>query len=408
MNMHKLQLVARNTFTQQVHNRSFLILTLALPLVVVLSAVVPSIAAGKAPEGALGCVDLSGRLTLPSGGTIPADGGLSLVPMANEATAGASVKAGETIGYIVVPQDYMGQGRLLYYGDRGPTTGMNQALGVALRRAIAPDAPEWVLARLEEPAAWRYQDLETGRTLEQGLEVQLWALFPMAMGMMFILLLSITLSAVGPAVVREKEERSMEMILTSLSPDELVTGKLIGMTMLGLTQVAIWLGAAAVALVIMWISEGGRGVPTLRWPVLGWAALLGVPGYLLYAALAAGLGIMAGTREQARQTSGFLSVLAVAPTFILMNVLGDPDGVAAIAMSLFPPFAPTVTLFRMLGTEVPTWQLAAAVVLLWISVIVALWATARVYRASALLYGQNLSVRHIWRALVAGGAGRMA
>jgi ABC-2 type transport system permease protein len=404
--MSKLWLVARNTFGQQAHNRFFLTLTLALPLVVVLSAVIPTLAAGKAPTGALGCIDLSGRLALPAGGLTVAGDGLALVPMADEADAGASVRAGETIGYVLVPQDYMQTGRILYYGDRSPTDGTVVALRAALRLAIAPDAPEWLLARLDEPAAWRYQDLKTGRTLEQGLEVQLWALLPMILGMMFILLLSTTLNSVGPAVVREKEERSMEMILTSLSPDELVSGKLLGMTMLGLTQLAIWLAAAVVALVIMWVGQGGRGVPTLRWPVLGWAALLGVPGYLLYAAMAAGLGIMAGTREQARQTSGFLSILAVAPVFILTGVLGDPDGASAVALSLIPPFAPTVSLFRMLVTEVPTWQLLTAVILLWISVALALWATARVFRASALLYGQTVSARHVWEALTAGRAGR--
>ncbi len=111
------------------------------------------------------------------------------------------------------------------------------------------------------------------------------------------------------------------------------------------------------------------------------------------------LGILAGSREQARQTSGLLSMLAVVPLFVLTGVMSDADGPLAVALSLIPLFSPTVALFRMLVTTVPNWQLWTALALLWLAVIAALWATARVFRASALMYGQALSPRHIWSAL---------
>lgn len=194
----------------------------------------------------------------------------------------------------------------------------------------------------------------------------------------------------------------MEMILTSLRTEELMGSKLLGITLLSAIQLGIWLAAAAVALAIYWIGEGSGGFPALRWPVLGWGLLLGVPGYLLYAALAAALGILAGTREQARQTSGLLSMLAVAPLFLLTNVLGAPDGTMAVVFTLIPFFAPTVAFFRMMLTEVPSWQLWSAFALLWIAVGAALWVTARVFRLAALLYGQRPDLRQIWRTVLAG------
>jgi|GEM_PF-859401 len=409
MNLHKVWLVAWTTFRQAIQNRFFLILTLALPLVFVVSAAVPILAQSRTPEGALGCVDLSGQLTLPADGLsseIEGDGVLTLVPVADTSVAEAGRQAGSLVGYIVIPEDYMASGRVIYYGETQPTPGLQQALGALLRRALAPEAPDWVLARLSDGSDWLYEDLETGRTLSGDLEVQLWALMPMALGMVFILLLSTTLNSVGPSVVREKEERSMEMILTSLRTEELMGGKLLGITLLSAVQLGIWLAAAAVALAIYWIGEGNGGFPTLRWSLLGWGLLLGVPGYLLYAALAAGLGILAGTREQARQTSGFLSILAVAPLFLLTTLLSAPDSTMAVALTLIPFFAPTVAFFRMMLTEVPAWQLWTAFALLWIAVAAALWVTARVFRMAALLYGQRMDPRHIWRTVFAGSGRR--
>jgi len=409
MNLHKVWLVAWTTFRQAIQNRFFLILTLALPLVFVVSAAVPILAQSRTPEGALGCVDLSGQLTLPADGLsseIEGDGVLTLVPVADTSVAEAGRQAGSLVGYIVIPEDYMASGRVIYYGETQPTPGLQQALGALLRRALAPEAPDWVLARLSDGSDWLYEDLETGRTLSGDLEVQLWALMPMALGMVFILLLSTTLNSVGPSVVREKEERSMEMILTSLRTEELMGGKLLGITLLSAVQLGIWLAAAAVALAIYWIGEGNGGFPALRWPLLGWGLLLGVPGYLLYAALAAGLGILAGTREQARQTSGFLSILAVAPLFLLTTLLSAPDSTMAVALTLIPFFAPTVAFFRMMLTEVPAWQLWTAFALLWIAVAAALWVTARVFRMAALLYGQRMDPRHIWRTVFAGSGRR--
>lgn len=397
MNLRKLWLVAWSTYSQQVRARFFILLTLALPLVFVGSASVPILMSSREPDARLGWVDLSGGLVLPeaTGG----EGGLVLAQYGDAAQAEAGLRAGEIDGYLVVTQNYLQDGGVTYYGPNKPAVGLVDALNPILRRALAPGAPEWLHARLNEPAAWRFEALDTGRSLEQGLEVQLWALMPLALAMVFILLLSTTLNSIGPSVVREKEERSMEMILTSLRPEELVGGKLLGIALLTLTQLAIWLVVAAASLAAMWANEGHAGLPDLPWQVLGWGALLGVPGYLLYSALAAGLGILAGSREQARQTSGLLSMLAVVPLFVLTGVMSDADGPLAVALSLIPLFSPTVALFRMLVTTVPNWQLWTALALLWLAVIAALWATARVFRASALMYGQTVSPRHIWSAL---------
>jgi ABC-2 type transport system permease protein len=406
MNLRKLWLVARNTYHGQVRTPMFLIMTIALPLLMVAAGLVPVLLAGRDDGGVVGYVDRSGSLTgtgapAQDSATTADPATVILQPYPDTAAAEAAVMAGEISGYLVVPEDYLAGGRLVYSSTSALGESRRSALAVALRRALAPDAPPWLHERLNEGPAWRYEERTTGRILEEGVGLYLWVLLPFGLAMLFILLLTTTLSSMGPTVVREKDERAMEIVLTSLRTVELVGGKLVGLSLLTLTQLAIWLVGAAIAIGLVWQGEGQTGSPVLPWHVLGWGAMLTIPGYLLYGALAAALGIMAGSREQARQTSGTLSFLAVAPLFAAGGLLGNPDGPVAVTLTIIPLFAPVLGLFRMALTEVPAWQLWTAVALMWLSVLGAMWLAARLFRASALLYGQNLKVSHMWRALKA-------
>ena len=404
MNLHKLWLVARQTYLLQVRSRWFLVLTLALPLIMVVVAAVPAVTASRVPDGAVGIVDLSGRLTLPASATVDTST-LTLVPYPDEGSAEAALSAGEVQAWLLVPGDYVESGRLAFHGGENPTEGLQMALEQALRRALAPDAPAWLHDRVSDPANWRYVDLESGRELNDGLEVILYAMMPLAVAMIFVLLLSTTLNSVAPLVVREKEERAMEILLSSVRPEELVGGKLLGATMVTFLQLLIWLAAGGVAIALLWLTQGAQGWPMLRWDVLGWAALLCAPGYLLYAALAASLGILVGTREQARQMSGLLSMIAMAPLFLLSVIMEEPAGTTAVVLTLVPFFAPTLAFFRMAVVPVPVWQLGLAALLLWIMALAALWVAARLFRAAALLYGQRVSFRQAW-AWLAGSSDR--
>ena len=352
MNLRKLWLVAWSTYSQQVRARYFIVLTLALPLLLVGSAAIPILTGSGEQAAAMGWVDLSGRLA-PVNET-SADGELRLMAYGDVAQAEAGMRAGAVEGYLVIADSYLRDGALAYHGATNPSADTVTRLKSALRHALAPEAPEWLLARLEEPAVWRFEDLDTGRVLEQGLEVQIWALMPLALGMVFVLILSTTLNSVGPAVVREKEERSMEMILTSLRPNELVGGKLLGTALLTLTQLAVWVVVAFVCLCAMWADQGHAGVPDLPWRVIAWGALLCVPGYLLYSALAAGLGILAGNRgagaADVRSPLDGRSSAGV-HAYRRDGERGRPR--CAVALSLVPLFSPTFALFRMMVIAVP-------------------------------------------------------
>jgi ABC-2 type transport system permease protein len=191
----------------------------------------------------------------------------------------------------------------------------------------------------------------------------------------------------------------MEMIITSLSPRELVTGKVLGMTLLSLTQVAVWvLGAgAAIGLALIGVLEPSD--LSIPWRALLWGALLGVPGYFLYAVIASGLGVIAGDKQQARQLAGMLGFIGMGPLYFMGALVNNLDGPLALGLTLFPLTAPTISLFRMTLAEIPTWQLFASFGILLASLAASIWFVARIFRAAMLMFGQALHPRQIWQAL---------
>jgi ABC-2 type transport system permease protein len=133
--------------------------------------------------------------------------------------------------------------------------------------------------------------------------------------------------------------------------------------------------------------------------VLVWAVLLMVPGFLLYAILGAGAGVITGNHQQSDSVAGIIGLLAFVPLWFSAFLITNPDSPLIVGLALFPLTAPTVSLLRMASTDVPTWQLAASVSLLVLTLFLATWFVARVFRTAMLMYGQAVKPKHLWQAL---------
>jgi ABC-2 type transport system permease protein len=256
-----------------------------------------------------------------------------------------------------------------------------------------------LIDRLEDPSTYEYVALNSGETLREGIGLILRAATPAALGILFSLALVFTSGQMGAAVVREKDQRAMEIVITSLRPYELVTGKVLGMTLLSLTQLGIWALGIGITLVLLLTSSGSFQLVAIPWKVFFWAIMLGIPAYFLYAFLAAGLGIIAGDAQQAQQLAGILGFLGMAPLWLLGVLIQSPNSPVMISLSLFPLTGPIFILLRMTIVEVPIWQLLASAAILIISLVATIWAITRIFRAAMLMYGQTLKPRQIIRAL---------
>jgi ABC-2 type transport system permease protein len=398
--MSKTWLVATTTYRRRVRSGMFLILTFGLPILMVIAGAIPILREerGAGEVANIGYVDQTGRLTAVS--RVSAEGAtLNLTSYPSPDAARSAYQRGEITGYLVIPERYFQGEAATFFAAEEPNARIEASLRRFMQHAMLPNQPAWVLDRLSDPSEITYEAQNSGVTLEQGPAVVVRIALPAVLGLLFALAVFTGASQMGSVIVREKEQRSMEMIITSLAPRELVAGKVLGMTLLSLTQLGVWAIGGLIAIGLVFSTSLDIGTLSIPWNAVFWALLLGLPGYFLYAVTASGLGIIAGDQQQAQQLAGILGIVGLMPLWFLGIIIGTPDGAAAIALTLFPFTAPMLGLIRMAITDVPVWQLAASFVLIIATLAGSIWLVAHIFRAAMLLYGQALRPRQLIRAL---------
>jgi ABC-2 type transport system permease protein len=224
-----------------------------------------------------------------------------------------------------------------------------------------------------------------------------------AMFMTFFMTMPIILYGMDMArsIIEEKSSRIFEVMLAVARPDDLLTGKLLGVGALGLTQISIWVGAAALfsgtALMGSFVSGNVKllfsPLEAVLFPVYF------VLGFFLYSAIFSGL---ASTCETAQDLQMYVP-LAVIPTWtsfaILPFLLNNPNSPWVVAASLFPPTAPFLMVPRlgMMAAPYPYWQIALSIALLIFSIWGVVWFASRLYRIGILMYGKRATVPEILR-----------
>ena len=194
------------------------------------------------------------------------------------------------------------------------------------------------------------------------------------------------------SVIEEKNSRVIEVLLSALSPLELMAGKIAGLGGIALTVIAMWgVGAYAAA---RW-----RGLD-LNIPVeiLPYFFVYYVLGFLLFSSILAGIGSVCNTIKEAQGLMMPVSMLCILPMVTWFALIRNPTGTLARAMSFVPPLTPMVMILRLAaGAELTVLEVAASIVILAGSVLVAVWAGAKVFHIGILMYGKRPGVREILR-----------
>jgi len=400
--MRKIWLVAKQTYQQRIRSRTFLLLTFGIPLLMVIAGAIPIVTEFRGDLPRVGMVDLTGEMSpLPQ---VEVNGEtLNLQFYADQEAAKSAFEDNQIGGFLVVPGEYFQGESPQYFGSEEPNERLITGLEKAIRKAYLSGQPDWQRARIEEAAAVTYQSLDSREEISEGPSVIIRVATPIFLAFVFVLSVFTGANQMGSVVVLEKEERAMEMVITSISPFDLVAGKVLGMTLLSLTQIAVWVAAAVLAVGLFFADDLAGHPISIPWQALLWGGLLGVPGYFLFASIGAGLGIIAGDIEQARQLAGMLGFLGMAPLYFMGVVVTAIDGPLAVGLTLFPLTAPTITLFRLALTDIPFWQLLSSLGILLLCLTASVWGVSRVFRATMLLYGQKLKLPQIWEAVKQSG-----
>ena len=217
---------------------------------------------------------------------------------------------------------------------------------------------------------------------------------------LFVLILYMTVVVHGVAVLRsvqeEKNTRIMEVILAVVTPKELMAGKILGVGAVGLTQILVW-AFLALGLALAGIGPTG-GHELYVTPAMGFFfVVFYLLGFLLYSALAAALGAVVNSEEEAQQLQFFLVAPMIMALLVMGIILSDPSSTASVVLSMVPFFAPVLMYLRILLEQPPAWQLALCITILIASIYAALNASARIYRIGILMYGKRPTLPEIMR-----------
>lgn len=322
-----------------------------------------------------------------------------------QAEALDSLQAGTVNVVLVVAPDFLETGRVRRYERETraiTSSGDDRALRFWLTRNLLAGQAD--SARIERALRFTsaidlYVPARAGGWELKDDKRELVAFFlPFLLGF----LLSISIITGGQyllqGVSEEKESRILESIVCLVSPDELMLGKLLGLSGAGLTLVGIWVAVGAAA------ASSSLAFLNIQLPL--WLGLLGflyfLAGYLFYASLMTGIGGITNNLREAQQFAMTLTILNVMPFYVVMSIVNSPNSPLAIGMSMFPPTAATTMMMRMgassmTGAVIPAWQIAASLGLLALSAWVALVLSARVFRLGMLMYGKTPTLPEIMK-----------
>jgi ABC-2 type transport system permease protein len=344
----------------------------------------------------LGYVDLSGLLSNPV--SAPAakwpDKPVTILPFATEADARAALETGRIQAYYVLPADYLSTGQLRVVHmeplKSSPRTQFYDFLTANLLKSADP-----VIAnRLVKGTEIIVQSPDGTRSISS----KNWfnVLIPFVAGIAFIIAMFSTGGYLMQAVVEEKENRTMEVIITSVSPNQLITGKIIGDIAVGLTQIVLWL-----VFIVLPILVFRNNVTFLQGTQLGPQTLLLAvsvmfPAFILVSALMAAMGATVSEAREGQQMVGMISLPIWIPYMLTSLLMRNPNSPLAVGLSLFPLTAPLTMLIRDSLTILPAWQIALSSAILVVTAVATIWLAGRAFRIGMLRYGKRLKLSEIF------------
>jgi ABC-2 type transport system permease protein len=396
--MNRVWSVIRHEVYVTLRRRGYLVMTLGVPLVAAVAVTVYLVVQGgsddnssqnplaKLPDHPIGYVDLSGEFGDP--------GELSTVFVAypDEESAAAAVEKGEIDSYYVISADFMESGNVTRKARQLDFMSSDTELFRAfiIYQLLQGEHPR-LLIRLNQPARVIEHQLDAkGVELSQMDEEERYGSnFVLVYGFALVLVMSTFVPAgyLLRSVVDEKENRTIEIVLSSLRPLQLMLGKVLGQGIMGLLQIALWL-LTAYLLFRMAVGEvPGLSDVDLSVGKVVIVVLYYLGGFLFVASLQAGLGAVSTNMREGPQYAAVFTFPMVIPLWLLSIFLEAPNGNLAVVLSLIPITSPLAMVQRIAITSVPAWQIVLSLALLGIAVLAALWLSARIFRVHTLLAG---------------------
>ena len=406
MNGAKLIQIVRREYVESVRKKSFLFGLVVTPLLMVVMMYLPIVSSGLLSEDrvTLAIVDETGlygprllesieqevdegfrpELTIYRPGEAPSAEELD-----------ARVVEGELTGWIRIPADFEAGRGFDYHSESITNLSSLEAIERRFDRMLiekrAEDFGVPVERRSELLQTTEMRTFRIGR--EGAQETDFMGVYFRAVIMVMILFFALipTGQILMRSVIEEKSNRVIEVLLSSVTPKELMVGKIIGLGAVGLTLLGVW----AIAGFLLG-ARTGNGFP-VQAAEAGVFVLYFFPGYFFYAALLGTIGSICNAEREAQPFLTPISLMLILPVMLGVAIAQNPDHLVARILSFVPFFTPSLMLFRFTIKEPPVWEIAATWVTLLASTVGMFWASTRIFRIGILLTGKRPTIPEVLR-----------
>lgn len=417
-------MIAKYEFLKTVKRKEFILMTLGFPLFFILIILVPLLLAGtSSPEDLnLGYIDKSNSFEFPDEITVRGsmiftneiplttnkqelDGTnneeypiIKFTQYSDIESAKQDLGSGTLSGYLIIPEDYIKTGIVeSYVMGKGTNIPHEELSELMVNNLLRDKVDEDTLQRVKDPITFKRFSVETtGEISEKGLSELLedFAL-PYITGILLLISIFTSSGYLLQSVAEEKESRIIEILLSSVTPIEMLTGKIVGLGSVGLVQIAIWLsvGFAGLIYVLALSINPFLLVLSLAYFVLG---------FLLFASMMAAVGAISGSMRESQQLIPIFTFPAIAPILFMQVLITEPEGTLSMFFSMFPLTSPVAMLIRMGVSDVPVYQIAVSLFILMVSVYFVIIASARLFRVGLLMYGKRPAIGEIVRYMKTG------
>jgi len=309
------------------------------------------------------------------------------------------LRAKQIDGYIILPPDFMDHSQAEFFNRNPGDVFSRQRLQGALARAVREQ--RLIEAKVDpqtREGLFRSVGLQAVKIGATGEERDSGGSFVLVFAVGFVMYLAILMygQVVLGAVIEEKETRIAEILFSSVKPFALMMGKLVGVSLVALTQLAIWgLAFSAFALYgVNFLASRGMhaSIPSIPFSHYIYFALFFLLGYFIYATIYALVGSMVTTAQEGGQLAMPIILILVVSFYLFLPVSRSPDSSFSFWVSMLPFSAPVAMLVRIVTQTPPFWQIALSLTIGFSSVLVIMWIASRVYRVGMLMYGKRASI----------------
>ena len=424
--MTKFLAILKREYIQRVRAKMFIVSTILLPLVMALFGIVPAVILSiEAGPMRVAVLDQTGKIYQRLEAAVVSDEGPGeqsdqgrQAPMAGRAFVleqvpsigpdadeqrdqlGARLRSKDIDGYVILPPDFLQHGKAEFFNNNPGDVLSRSVLQTALNRAVREQ--RLIEAKVDtqtRQGLFQPVELDSVKIGAAGEERDAGSSFVLVFGVGFIMYLAILMygQIILGAVIEEKETRIAEILFSSVKPFTLMMGKLVGVSLVALTQLLIW-GTAFSAFALYGVNLlasrglGHVSIPSVPLVYYVYFALFFLLGYFIYATIYALVGSMVTTTQEGGQLAMPIILILVVSFYLFLPVSRSPDSSFAFWVSMIPFSAPVAMLVRIVTQTPPFWQIALSLLIGFGTVILIMWIASRIYRVGMLMYGKRASI----------------